>query len=169
VINDILVDPQNNKWIATNSGVWILSEDGSDTIGYINRQRYPALLSDEIRSLALDERTGTVYLGTTQGLNTAQTLAIRPSESFDLAVYPQPFRPGIDPQLVVDGLEADARVKITTLDGVLVRSLETTSKRVLWDGRDDSGAYISSGVYLVLAVSQSNTTTAVSKILVVRE
>lgn len=169
VINDILVDPQNNKWIATNSGVWILSEDGSDTIGYINRQRYPALLSDEIRSLALDERTGTVYLGTTQGLNTAQTLAIRPSESFDLAVYPQPFRPGIDPQLVVDGLEADARVKITTLDGVLVRSLETTSKRVLWDGRDESGAYISSGVYLVLAVSQSNTTTAVSKILVVRE
>ncbi|MFM8437464.1 MAG: two-component regulator propeller domain-containing protein, partial [Candidatus Kapaibacterium sp.] len=168
VINDILVDPQNNKWIATNSGVWILSEDGSDTIGYINRKRYPALLSDEIRSLALDVRTGTVYLGTTQGLNSAQTLAIRPSASFDLAVFPQPFRPGTDPQLVVDGLEADARVKITTLDGVLVRSLETSSKRVLWDGRDESGAFVNSGVYLVLAVSQTNTTTAVSKILVMR-
>lgn len=169
VINDILVDPQNNKWIATNSGVWILADDGSDTIGYINRKRYPALLSDEIRSLALDEATGTVYIGTTQGLNSAQTLAIQPAGTFSLSVYPQPFRPFIDQQLVMDGLEADARVKITTLDGMLVRSLETSSRRMLWDGRDEQGAVVNSGVYLVLVVSQSNTTTAVSKILVVRE
>jgi hypothetical protein len=169
VINDILIDPQNNKWIATNSGVWILADDGSDTIGYINRKRYPALLSDEIRSLALDEATGTVYIGTTQGLNSAQTLAIQPADAFALKVYPQPFRPMIDQQLVIDGLEADTRVKITTLEGVLVRSLETSSRRMLWDGRDDQGAIVNSGVYLVLVVSQSNTTTAVSKILVVRE
>jgi ligand-binding sensor domain-containing protein len=169
VINDILIDPQNNKWIATNSGVWILADDGSDTIGYINRKRYPALLSDEIRSLALDEATGTVYIGTTQGLNSAQTLAIQPADAFALKVYPQPFRPMIDQQLVIDGLEADTRVKITTLEGVLVRSLETSSRSMLWDGRDDQGAIVNSGVYLVLVVSQSNTTTAVSKILVVRE
>jgi flagellar hook assembly protein FlgD len=75
----------------------------------------------------------------------------------------------IDQQLVIDGLEADTRVKITTLEGVLVRSLETSSRRMLWDGRDDQGAIVNSGVYLVLVVSQSNTTTAVSKILVVRE
>lgn len=168
VINDIIVDPQNNKWVATNSGVWILADDGSDTIGYINRKRYPALLSDEIRSLALDEKTGTVYIGTTQGLNAAQTLAIQPADVFNLVVYPQPFRPGVDPQLVIDGLEADARVKITTLDGVPVAALETASKRVLWDGRDENGAFVQSGVYVVLVVSQSNTTTAVSKILVTR-
>ena len=169
VINDIIVDPQNNKWVATNSGVWILTEDGGDTIGYINKKRYPALLSDEIKSLALDPISGTVYIGTIQGMNSVQTLSIQPAEAFSLTAYPQPFHPSVDAHVVIDGLEADARLKITTLDGVLVRSLETLSRKALWDGRDERGEYVQSGVYLALAVSQSNTSTAVTKILVIRK
>ena len=166
VINDIVVDALNNKWIATNTGVWVMMEDGSDTIGYINHKRYPALLSDEVRCLASDWSTGRVYIGSTQGLNAVQTLSILPRSDFSLRVYPQPFAIEKDKQMTIDGLEAGTALNIITLDGVLVRSIETTSRQAIWDGRDNNGRQVSGGVYLALCVSQAHTTTAVTKILV---
>ncbi len=166
VINDILVDAQNNKWIATVHGVWVMADDGSDTVAYVNQQRYSDLLSDNILSLAGNLNTGMMYIGTDAGINSVQSLALKPLQDFSLNVYPQPFSPSTDRQLVIDGLSSDAVIHIVTLDGLLVRSIETNSRRAVWDGKDQNGTMVSSGVYIVLSVSQGNVTSAVSKILV---
>ncbi len=165
-INDILVDALNNKWVATNNGVWILNEDATDTIGTIKKKNYPALLSDQIRCLASDENTGTIYIGTLQGFNSISTLSLKPTEEFSLKCYPQPFTPGKDADMIIDGLEAESEIRIITADGLLVRDIQTRSKRAVWDGKSNDGRTVSNGVYIVLAVSNQNARTTVGKILV---
>jgi hypothetical protein len=168
VVNDIVVDATNNKWVATNSGIWILNEDGSEVLAQINKSNSPLLLSDEILTLASDESTGTIYIGSLQGLNSVKTLALAPVQSYSIQVFPQPFNPQRDGELTIDGLEPESQVRIVTVDGMLIRNVTTKSRRIVWDGRDENGVLVSSGIYLALAVSSENATSTVQKISVVR-
>ncbi|MBM2814180.1 MAG: putative periplasmic ligand-binding sensor domain protein [Ignavibacteria bacterium] len=167
-INDILVDPLNNKWFATNSGIWILNEDGSDTIATYNTSNSP-LATNEILSLALNEQTGTLYIGTRNQLYMASTQSVQPLESYSLNCYPQPFYSGLDKELFIDGLAADSDVRILTSNGEFIRSITTRSKITTWDGRDSSGNLVSSGIYLIVTSSSSTNTSSVGKIAVIRK
>lgn len=155
-INAISVDAQNNKWLATNSGVWVVSADGGDLLAQFNTDTSP-LVNNNVLSLAIDNNTGRAYFGTENGLSSAQTLAVKPNADFSgLRCYPQPFVPSEDTELVIDGLADNAQVKITTLDGTLVKTINVTSSRVaVWDGRDMSNQVVNSGVYIVSAFSSA--------------
>ncbi len=167
-INDVFVDAQNNKWIATNSGVWVVSEDGSKILSQINTENSP-LVSNSVFSVAIDAITGRAYFGTDNGLSSAQTLSVPPSETFALRCYPQPFVPQQDTELVIDGLAGNAQVKISSLDGILIRTLNPNNSRtVIWDGRDERGDLVQSGVYLVSAYSAATSSTAVAKAMVLQ-
>ncbi|MDD5688591.1 MAG: fibronectin type III domain-containing protein [Elusimicrobia bacterium] len=66
-------------------------------------------------------------------------------------VYPSPFNPVKNVQgLTIEGLTAGAVVKIYTVGGVLVRELieSGNSGKVVWDGKNDGGKGIASGVYI---------------------
>ncbi|MBL7999504.1 MAG: hypothetical protein JNL32_12820 [Candidatus Kapabacteria bacterium] len=169
VINDIAVDALNQKWVATNSGVWVLNEDGTEIIAHITTKDYPALLSDEVKCIAINDNTGEVWIGTLQGLNSVSTLSLRAAAEFDLTVYPTPYIPDGSTQLVIDGIEPDAQIRIVTIDGALVRTIDTKSRRAVWDGLDENGTVVSSGVYGVLVVSRENARASAAKILVKRQ
>jgi len=69
---------------------------------------------------------------------------------FSVACYPNPFNPatGLDYTIAAPG---HLSLKIYNLRGELVRTLiddpVRTSGHVMWDGTDDGGADVSSGVY----------------------
>ncbi|MDZ7626359.1 MAG: two-component regulator propeller domain-containing protein [Ignavibacteriaceae bacterium] len=91
-VNAIAVDPLNQKWIGTNEGLLLVNSDGSRLITTFTSQN-SALLSNIIRSIAIDENKGIVYVGTDEGLTSFETPYIKPLESFDeLFVYPNPYR-----------------------------------------------------------------------------
>lgn len=167
IINDIMVDALNNKWVATNEGVRILDPDGVE-IGHVNIEN-SKLLSNDVISLATNINTGTIYFGTSSGLSEAKSLSLKPLSDFNIKCYPQPFNPVKDEQLVIEGLGPDASIKILTLDGALVRSINTTGRKAVWDGFDESGSSVSTGVYLVIAASGSSETTGVAKIALIRK
>ncbi len=58
----------NQKWIGTNEGLLLVNSDGSRLLTTFTAQN-SALLSNQIRSLAIDENNGIVYVGTDEGLN----------------------------------------------------------------------------------------------------
>jgi hypothetical protein len=97
-------------------------------------------------------------------------------ESTDLAslrVYPQPFSIERDGIATFAGLPRDARVEILTQSGAHVRSLKETEHNggVPWDGRDDAGAPVATGIYLYRVTVRSGAETLESdlgKIAVVR-
>ncbi|MBS1536585.1 MAG: hypothetical protein JST20_02405 [Bacteroidetes bacterium] len=168
VINDIAVDALNNKWVATNEGVFVLNDDGSSVLGIINATNSP-LISNQVKSVAVDELSGKVYFGTEVGLSEVTTLSQRPLEEYAIVCFPQPFAPETDGELVIEGLAAESSIRILSVDGTLIRALDTKSRRTVWDGRTENGELAPTGVYIVKANSTLNNSGSLAKIAVIRK
>lgn len=172
IIQDILVDPLNRKWIATKRGVFLLTQDGTEVIEhYTVAGTGGLLLADDVASLAMDVRTGVVYFGTDKGLVSLSTAAAAPARSFaSLKVYPNPFEIPAASPVTVDGLVEGSSLKVFTVDGALVKAVATPGGRLgFWDGTDDRGALVSSGVYVAVAYSEDGTEVGTAKIAVIRK
>jgi ligand-binding sensor domain-containing protein len=166
-INAIMVDALNNKWIATNDGVYALDPDGGVELAHFTTENSP-LITNEVISLATDPNSGRIWFGTRKGLSEAQSFAIQPLPSYDITCYPQPYNPERDGNLTIEGLAKSTDLRITTVDGKLMRVLQTTSQKIVWDGRDKYGNYIPSGIYLIMGTSLTSDAKGVVKCAVVR-
>ena len=157
-VRDIATDGGNRKWIATTGGVFLLSPNGGDQLRFFDADNSP-LLDNLVRSIAIDPTTGTVYFGTELGISSYRAEALTAETSFadDLLVYPNPVRPDYRGPIAVEGLEQDARVKITDVSGKLVFEGTATGGRFLWQGTDYTGRRVTSGVYLVFASTNART------------
>jgi ligand-binding sensor domain-containing protein len=157
VVNTIAVDALNQKWVGTNEGAVLLSADGTQVLTSLTLDNTQGkLIDNNISSIAVDQRTGTVYFGTSSGLASLTTSAAAPKTLFDgLRVYPNPFRvPGTVP-LTVDGLMQNSRIRILTSDGRLVRDIASPGGRIgFWDGKDARGNDVASGIYLIVAYTE---------------
>ncbi|MFI5237803.1 MAG: hypothetical protein ACHQLA_07695, partial [Ignavibacteriales bacterium] len=170
-VNAIAVDPLNQKWIGTNEGLLLVNSDGSRLLNTFTTQN-SALLSNQITSIAIDENNGIVYVGTDVGLTSFETPFIKPVESFDeLFVYPNPFSINSnDNLLIIDGLIRDSEIKILTISGTLVTQFPSPGGRTAyWDGKDDQGKLVSTGVYLIVAFDQEGNSVVTGKVAVFRE
>jgi ligand-binding sensor domain-containing protein len=168
VINCIYTDALNFKWIATNSGVFVLSPDGSEIMKSFTTENSP-LATNKIYSITSNSVTGDFYFGSPIGLILAKSLIISPRNNFDITVQPQPFFIPDDETLLIDGLAPETEIKILTIDGEAIRTINTSSRIVVWDGKDDSNNYVATGIYLLLAKSNITKETAVQKIAVIRK
>lgn len=166
----LAVDPINRKWIGTTNGLLLVSDDGNDLIAEYNTSN-SGLLSDEIQSIAIDENSGTVYVGTENGLTSFSTNAVQPADSYsDIFLYPNPYIVGVGNQLTIEGLMRDTEIKILTLRGKLVRHIVTPGGRVgYWDGKDEDGALVSSGIYILIAFDSEGNNLATEKVAVIRK
>lgn len=155
-INAIAVDPLNQKWIASNEGALLLSRDGTQTLAQFNvANTNGKIIDNEIKDIAIDAKTGTVYFATASGLASLTTTSAQPKAEFDeITVSPNPYKIPNTVALTIDGLVENSKIKILTIDGHLVRELQTPGGRIgFWDGKDRDGNHVASGVYLVVAYS----------------
>jgi sugar lactone lactonase YvrE len=172
VIQDILVDPLNRKWVATKRGVFLLSTDGTSIVeNFTVASTGGRLLDDDVASLAMDRDGGVVWFGTEKGLSGVRTAAIAPVRAYgELLIYPNPFVLPAAAPVTIDGLVSGSSLKLFSIDGALVRELGTPGGRIgFWDGRDEAGNDVGTGVYLVVAYEENGTETARGKIAVVRK
>jgi hypothetical protein len=171
VVNSIAVDPLNQKWVGTSAGVFLLSPDGTQQLAsYTVENTGGKLIDNDVKSVAVDEKTGTVYFGTNSGLASLTTPAAAPTTSFNgLRVYPNPYRVPSTVPLTVDGLMENSTLKVLTTDGVLVREVQTPGGRVgYWDGTDQQGNVVASGIYIIAAYAESGST-ASGKVAVIHK
>ncbi|MEY2720251.1 MAG: hypothetical protein RLZZ273_1617 [Bacteroidota bacterium] len=166
-INDVFVDALNYKWIATTNGVFVLDESGIEVLATITTATAP-LLDNNVRSIVIDPATGLAYFGTLKGCSVARTSSMRPLQTFDVRCYPQPFRIGTDPQIVIDGLGPDSEVRIMTSGGILVSAIAARGRQALWNGLDVGGNPVPPGIYIASVSSGSTGTSAVVKFAVTR-
>jgi len=165
VINDILFDPTGYAWIATNTGVYVLSYNTYDLVRIYNSKNSP-LKVNNILSIAANFKNGTIYFGTEEGLYSAKSYSIEPSDRFKIKCYPQPFILKKDAFLTIDGLAPNTELKITTINGEFVKSIYTTSGKTTWDGKDFNNNFVSNGVYMVIGTSETTNSTGLQKIIV---
>ncbi|HLB00498.1 MAG TPA: two-component regulator propeller domain-containing protein, partial [Bacteroidota bacterium] len=171
IIQDMVVDPMNRKWVATKRGVFLMSQDGTTILeNYTVGNTGGKLLDDDVASIALDPSTGTVYFGTEKGLSALTTASVAPARTFsELKVYPNPFEVPSPRPATIGGLVEDSYLKIFTVSGALVRELNTPGGGIgTWDGTDDANRPVSSGVYVIVAYSQDGTEVGSAKVAVIR-
>lgn len=169
--NCIAVDALNQKWVGTNDGLILVNSDGSSLLGAYNTKNSP-LLSDKIVSLAIDKNSGIVYVGTDAGITSFKTASEKPQESFStLFCYPNPFRISNGTNtLTIKGLVKDSDIKILTISGKLIREFSSPGGNVaFWDGRNEFGDLVSSGVYLIVAFDREGNNVTTGKIAVLRD
>ena len=170
-ITAIAVDGANRKWIGTQGdGVYLLSPDGVKTIHHFKANNSP-LFSDNIWSIACHPTNGSVMISTDVGMLSYEGDASEPNEQLNrsqLRVYPNPFRPTMQRQVTLDGLTADADVRVTTTSGALVFAGRSQGGLFRWDGRDSRGVMVASGVYYFHISTADGSKGATAKVAVVR-
>lgn len=171
-INCIAVDAVNQKWVGTNRGLFLLSQDGSSLIKEYNTDNSPLLVND-IRSLAIDKKKGIIYIGSDKGLTVLSSEYMQPEESFsDIFVYPSPFivSEGQNTEVTIDGLIKDSEIKIFNLTGRLIREFASPGGRVaFWNGRDTDGNLVGSGIYIVTAFDAEGNNISSAKMAVIKK
>jgi len=170
-INTIEVDARNNKWIGTSGGISVMSSDGYSWTHYTTENS--PLASNNVQGFAFNNATGQVYIATDNGLSLLETPFSAPQANLAaVRGYPNPFIIGGDrARFYVDNLADESSVRIFTLDGSLVRHIPDSQifgSRTEWDGRNDKGDMVASGIYLFVVSTEAGES-AVGKVAVVRE
>jgi len=164
-VTAIAVDAADRKWIGTSSsGVFLMSADGREMLRQFNTQNSP-LNSNTITALAINQRTGTVYIGTDRGLMSYGGDATAGGQrEQNIVVIPNPVRPDFTGTISIQGLVENAHVRITDAAGVLIYETQARGGMATWDGKTRSGQRVNPGVYLVFATNDDGSVGSVGRI-----
>jgi hypothetical protein len=167
-IRSIAIDGANRKWIGTEySGVYLLSENGQETLKHFTTKNSP-LLSDYIISITINPVTGEVFFGSTSGLVSYQSDAVESGETFNnVHAYPNPVRPDFRGTITITGLVRDTRVKITDINGNLIYETQSNGGFATWDGKNLYGERVATGIYLAICITEDGSQNAITKIMVI--
>ena len=172
----IKIDPQNNIWVGSpTQGVYVLLDNtmywpDAEGIRAVNTP----LLSDQISDIIFDTQQGLAFIATSSGINILKIPFSDKRKNFSsLKVFPSPFYiPSLKP-LVISGTVQSSSLLVTTITGTVIRSIKHADMgihgdQITWDGRNERGHLVGSGVYLLSVYGQDGSN-AVEKIAVIRE
>ncbi|MBI3586136.1 MAG: hypothetical protein HY088_03275 [Ignavibacteriales bacterium] len=170
-IQAIAVDALNNKWVGTKDGVIVVNADASQVVGQYNvLSTNGRLVDNDVRSIAIDQKRGIVYIGTEKGLSSLEIQPVRVLRNFtSLEFGPNPYIIPNASQLMIRNLIAETTIKILSVNGALISEFKAQGGgRAFWDGRDLTGQFVSSGVYFVVAFAENGNQINTGKIAVIR-
>jgi ligand-binding sensor domain-containing protein len=171
VIQAIAVDAVNNKWVGTKEGVIVVTPDGTQLLGqYTVLSTDGRLVDDDVRSIAIDQQRGIVYIGTEKGLSSLEIAPVQAARSYSsLELGPNPYMIPNDQPLTIRNLTQGSSIKILAVDGSLILEFSAQGGgRAFWDGKDSRGRLVPSGVYFVVAFADNGNQITTGKLAVVR-
>lgn len=169
-ISCIAIDDADRKWIGTyGNGVYLINADNTKELQHFLTTNSP-LISNNVESIAIDNQTGEVFIGSGSGLCSYMSDTVTPAEELskdNVYAYPNPVRPDFTGLITVTGLTNDADVKVVTSNGSLVAQGRSSGGIFTWDGCDANGDRVATGVYMVLVATAEGSKGVVCKIAVV--
>lgn len=170
-VSCIAVDGANRKWFGTKkNGIYLISEDNLSEIHHFTTLNSP-LLSNGIESIAINEKTGEVFIGTDKGLCSYMSDSSTPNESMtsdNVWAYPNPVKPAYTGLITIVGLSQNADVKILTSNGRIVNEGKSNGGTYTWNGCDANGKKVASGIYMVATATNDVEKGTVCKIAIIK-
>lgn len=164
-VRSIAVDGANRKWMATKNGVWLVAEEGDAVLAHFTEKNSP-LLSNDVKSIAIDGVTGEVFFATAKGICSFRGTATEATaNSKNLLIFPNPVPPQFNGTIAIRGLAEGSIVKIMELNGRLVYQTAAQGGQATWNGRNYKGTKVATGVYLVLVTDRNKVETGSGKIV----
>ena len=111
-----------------------------------------------------------MFFGTGNGLCSYISDAITPVDEMtkdDVYAYPNPVEAGYTGLITIVGLSYDADVKILTSNGKLVAQGRSNGGTFTWNGCDQQGRRVASGVYMVATATSNGDKGVVCKIAII--
>ena len=170
-ITAICIDAGNRKWMGTNGdGVYLISADNLTQLQHFTIDN-SQLLSNNIQSMAINNKTGEVFFGTDNGLcsfiSDATTINDEMTKD-NVWAYPNPVTPDFTGLITIVGLTYNADVKIVASNGTLVAEGRSNGGTFTWNGKDKNGNRIASGVYMVVTATSDGKKGTVCKIAFIK-
>ena len=171
VITGISVDSQDRKWISTiDDGVYLVNSDGTEVIEHFTAEN-SGLPSNAVYEACCNTTSGSVYFTTGAGFTEYKAASISAAEDYsNVVAYPNPVRPDFTGLITIKGLMANTLLKITDNSGNVVKQMRADNGYATWDGCNENGERVDTGVYFVFAsqAGSGSSASAVTKILIVR-
>lgn len=177
-VNSAYADNRGNMWFTTSdNGVKLMQSNGvilqvDGRYGYTTDNS--ELMSNTVLTVTSDPNTGVTYFATDLGISALTTEFAQPINDFsDIYTFPSPYYIPNDVNMVISQLPDEVEVKILSLTGNVIRTLtpnegEVKNRQAFWDGKDESGELVGSGVYFIYCYTQEGKTET-TKALVVRK
>jgi hypothetical protein len=165
-VRALAVDGGNRKWMGTDHGLWLFSENADEALLHFTVANSP-LPSDRVVDVEVNDKTGEVWIATDAGVISYRGSAtVTEGEPSCTQVSPNPVRPEFSGTVGISGLANNAMVKITDVAGHLVYSTKASGGTVTWNMTNVDGQRVRSGVYLVLSSDADGKNGCVSKVAV---
>lgn len=168
--NGIAIDGGGRKWFATiGNGVFLVSADNMTQLQHFTAENSP-LLSNNVQYISINHSSGEVFFLTDKGLCSYiadATVASDDMQKDNVYAYPNPVEPGYTGLITVVGLSFNADVKILTSSGRLVAQGRSNGGTFTWDGCDQQGKRVASGVYMVAAATSDGNKGIVCKLAII--
>jgi len=173
LVKAIAVDGIGNKWVGTDNGVFILSPDGSDSLAHYTSTNSP-LIDNSVLTIAIDAENGEAYIGTPKGISRVSSIYQQGATDYSkIFIYPNPVIQQSDDNIkvTISGLAGGSTVKIFSTSGRLIATIDGSQlgSTVTWNGRDDMGKLLTSGVYIAAAASPVTTQYGETKFVLIRK
>jgi len=165
----IAIDAGNRKWIGTNGdGVYLISADNITQLEHFTTEN-SCLLSNIVKSIAINEKTGEIFFGTDNGLCSyiSDATDINTEMTKDnVWAYPNPVTPDYTGLITIVGLTFNADIKILSSNGALIAEGRSNGGSFTWDGKDKNGNRVASGIYMVATATSDGKKGTVCKIAI---
>jgi hypothetical protein len=169
-ILSMAIDGGNRKWFGTNgNGVYLISADNMTQILHFTTADSP-LLSNIVKSIAVNPASGEVFFGTDNGLCSYISDATQSNTemtSDNVWAYPNPVEPNYTGPITITGLTLNADVKILSANGAIINEGRSNGGTYTWDGCDQKGRRVASGVYMVATATSDGKKGTVCKIAII--
>lgn len=167
-VTAMAVDGGNRKWMATKDGIWVFDSNVTTLESRFTAANSP-LPSNNIQEFAYNPTSGEMFILTDRGLVSYRTgSSAGRARHGNVQILPNPIRPQDPGPVTLRGLAQDANIKITDVQGNLIREVDALGGTATWDLRDTSGNSAASGIYLFFSSVGGREETFVGKIAVIR-
>ncbi|HOZ51775.1 MAG TPA: two-component regulator propeller domain-containing protein [Chitinophagaceae bacterium] len=164
-INAMAVDGANNKWIGTNNGIWLISDDAERIIHQFNKDNSP-LPSNEVKSIVVQPNSGEVFIATNAGLVSYRSEATDGKlDNSSMVIFPNPVPSNYQGMIAMKDLVENADVRITDVAGQLVYRTKAQGGQATWNGKNYLGERPRTGVYYVFVTNADGSESKVGKFI----
>ena len=171
IVTAIETDGADRKWVGTmNNGIYLVSADGLEMIHHFTTEN-SILPSNDIKSIAINNKSGEVFIGTANGIVSYMSDATAPEATLQessVHAYPNPVKASYSGNISIVGLTYDCELKIVDAAGYLIAEGTSTGGQFTWNGRNAKGEKVASGVYYVLMYDENGDESLATKILITR-
>ncbi len=142
-ITAIEIEDRGNVWIGAKNG--LIRIDAITGEPEVFTTINSGLVNDLVNAVTLDRNTGEVYVSSPTGLTIIPSSIGRPTEDVETVyAFPNPYVINSSDDLLSFNFAGQAQLRVFTTAGELVATLP----QPLWDGRNQQGERVASGVYL---------------------